>query len=61
MRTLIPAILAAAALAASPAVAAKEKLTPDQQLSKLLDGRVLAEHHHAAAVWIALFDQRINP
>jgi len=40
MRTLIPAILAAAALAASPAVAAKEKRTPEEQLAKLLDGRV---------------------
>ena len=40
MRRLIPAILAAAALAASPAVAAKEKRTPDEQLAKLLEGRV---------------------
>ncbi|WP_428684394.1 hypothetical protein [Sphingopyxis sp.] len=44
MRTLIPAILAAAALAASPAAAiAKEKRTPEEQLSKLLDGRVAGE------------------
>ena len=40
MRTLIPAILAAAALAASPTVSAKEKRTPEEQLSKLLEGRV---------------------
>ena len=40
MRRLIPAILAAVALAVSPAVAAKEKRTPDEQLAKLLEGRV---------------------
>ena len=39
MRPLIPAILAAAALAASPAVAAKEKRSPEEQLAKLLDPR----------------------
>lgn len=43
MRTLIPAILAAAALAAAPGAAAKEKLAPEQQLAKLLDGRVAGE------------------
>ena len=42
MRPLIPAIIAAAALAVTPA-AAKEKLPPDQQLAKLLDGRVAGE------------------
>ena len=43
MRTLIPAILAAAALAASPAVAAKEKRSPEEQLAKLLGGRVAGD------------------
>ena len=43
MRTLIPAILAATALAAAPGAAAKEKLAPEQQLAKLLDGRVAGE------------------
>ena len=43
MRTLIPAILAAAALAAAPGAAAREKLAPEQQLAKLLDGRVAGE------------------
>ena len=43
MHRLIPAILAAAALAASPAVAAKEKRSPDEQLAKLLEGRVAGE------------------
>ena len=43
MRPLIPGILAAAALAASPAVAAKEKRNPEEQLAKLLDGRVAGD------------------
>ncbi len=43
MRHLIPALLAAAALAASPAASAREKLTPEDQLAKLLDGRVAGE------------------
>ena len=40
MRHLIPALLAAAAIAASPAATAREKLAPEDQLAKLLDGRV---------------------
>ncbi|WP_192878825.1 hypothetical protein [Sphingopyxis lindanitolerans] len=45
MRTLIPAILAAAAMVAAPAAFApaafaKDKRTPEQQLEKLLEGRV---------------------
>ena len=43
MRTLIPAMLAAAALAFAPGATAKEKLTPDEQLAKLLEGRVAGE------------------
>ena len=43
MRHLIPALLAAAALAASPAASAREKLAPEDQLAKLLDGRVAGE------------------
>ena len=43
MRHLIPALLAAAALAASPTASAREKLTPEDQLAKLLDGRVAGE------------------
>lgn len=43
MRPLIPAILAAAALAATPAASAREKLAPEAQLAKLLDGRVAGE------------------
>ncbi|HEX2812569.1 MAG TPA: hypothetical protein VHO04_07790 [Sphingopyxis sp.] len=40
MRTLIPAILAAAAMLAAPAAFAKDTRTPEQQLEKLLEGRV---------------------
>ncbi|WP_447765206.1 hypothetical protein [Sphingopyxis panaciterrae] len=44
MRPLIFTILAAAAVAAAPGVAAaKEKLAPEAQLEKLLDGRVAGE------------------
>lgn len=44
MRHLIPALFAAAALAAVPAAAsAREKLTPEAKLEKLLEGRVAGE------------------
>lgn len=39
MRHLIPTLFVAAALAAAPA-AAREKLAPEDQLAKLLEGRV---------------------
>ena len=42
MRHLIPALIAAAALAATPAVAA-EKPDPEAKLAKLLEGRVAGE------------------
>lgn len=40
MRHLIPALLAAAAIAASPVATGREKLAPEDQLAKLLEGRV---------------------
>lgn len=41
MRPLIATIVAVAAIAAVPAISyAKEKLTPEQKLAKLLEGRV---------------------
>jgi hypothetical protein len=40
MRHLIPALLAAAAIAAAPAATAREKLEPEAKLAKLLEGRV---------------------
>lgn len=43
MRHLIPTLLAAAAIAASPAASAREKLAPEDQLAKLLEGRVAGE------------------
>ena len=42
MRHLIPALIAAAAVAAAPA-AAREKLEPEAELAKLLEGRVAGE------------------
>ncbi|MBB6426117.1 hypothetical protein [Sphingopyxis sp. JAI128] len=43
MRHLIPALIAAAAVAAAPAAIAREKLEPEAQLAKLLEGRVAGE------------------
>src|SRR3546814_16449637 len=43
MRHLIPAIVAAAAVAAAPAATAREKLEPEAELAKLLEGRVAGE------------------
>ncbi|HJS10984.1 hypothetical protein [Sphingopyxis sp.] len=43
MRHLIPALLAAAAIAAAPAATAREKLAPEDQLARLLEGRVAGE------------------
>ena len=40
MRPLIPTLLAAAALAAAPPALARDKLAPEDQLAKLLEGRV---------------------
>ncbi|ODU28970.1 MULTISPECIES: hypothetical protein [Sphingopyxis] len=42
MRSLVPVLIAATALAATPAVA-KEKLAPEAQLAKLLEGRTAGE------------------
>lgn len=44
MRALIPAILSAAALVAMPSLAgAKERVAPDAQLAKMLEGRIAGE------------------
>lgn len=43
MHHLIPALFAAAALTAAPAVSAREKLAPEAKLEKLLEGRVAGE------------------
>ena len=43
MRHLIPALIAAAAVTAAPAAMAREKLEPEAELAKLLEGRVAGE------------------
>ena len=43
MRHLIPALLAAAAIVVASAATAREKLAPEDQLAKLLEGRVAGE------------------
>ena len=43
MRHLIPALIAAAAVAAAPVATAREKLEPEAELAKLLEGRVAGE------------------
>ncbi len=51
MRPLITTILTAAAMAAIPTMAAaKEKLTPEAELSKLLEGRVAGEPQNCISV-----------
>lgn len=54
MRTFAIALVAAAALLTGPALEAKPKLTPQQQLEKLLDGRVAGRPEHC----ISSFDTR---
>lgn len=43
MRHLIPALVAAAAIAVAPAATAREKLAPEDRLAKMLEGRVAGE------------------
>jgi len=54
MRTFAIALVAAAALLTGPALEAKPKLTPQQRLEKLLDGRVAGRPTHC----ISTFDSR---
>lgn len=60
MRHLIPALIAAAALAATPAVSAREKLAPEDQLAKLLQGRVAGEPQDCISLFNARSSQIIN-
>lgn len=46
MRTIAIALTAAAALLVGPALEAKPKLTPQQELAKLLDGREAGQPQH---------------
>ena len=54
MRSFAIALVAAAALLTGPALEAKARLTPEQQLDKLLDGRVAGVPEHC----ISHFDTR---
>ena len=54
MRTFAIALVAAAALLTGPALEAKPKLSPQQRLDKLLDGRVAGVPEHC----ISHFDTR---
>ena len=54
MRSLATALVAAAALLTGPALEAKPKLSPQQRLDKLLDGRVAGVPEHC----ISHFDTR---
>ena len=54
MRTLAIALVAAAALLTGPALEAKPRLSPQQQLDKLLDGRVAGKPEHC----ISQYDTR---
>ncbi|AJA10637.1 hypothetical protein SKP52_18840 [Sphingopyxis fribergensis] len=60
MRHLIPALLAAAALAAAPAATAREKLAPEDQLAKLLEGRVAGEPQDCISLSTARSSQIIE-
>jgi hypothetical protein len=61
MRLHIPLIFAVAALAAMPAAAnAREKLTPEEQLAKLLEGRVAGEPQDCISLSTARSSQVID-
>ena len=60
MGHLIPALLTAAAIAASPAASAREKLAPEDQLAKLLEGRVAGEPQDCISLSTARSSQIID-
>jgi hypothetical protein len=60
MRHLIPALVAAAAIAAAPAATAREKLAPEDQLAKLLEGRVAGEPQDCISLSTARGSQIID-
>src|SRR3546814_6939770 len=60
MRHLIPAIVAAAAVAAAPAATAREKLEPEAELAKLLEGRVAGEPQKCIPLSTARSSQTID-
>ena len=60
MRHLIPALLAAAAIAVAPAATAREKLAPEDELAKLLEGRVAGEPQDCISLSTARSSQIIE-
>ena len=61
MRLHIPMIFAAAVLAAIPATAsAREKLAPEDQLAKLLEGRIAGEPQNCITLSMARSSQVID-
>lgn len=60
MRHLIPTLVAAAAVAVAPAAAAREKLEPEAQLAKLLEGRVAGEPQNCISLATARSSQIID-
>ncbi len=60
MRHLIPALLAAAAIAATPTASARERLAPEDQLAKLLEGRVAGEPQNCISLPAARSSQIID-
>lgn len=60
MRHLLPTILAAAAVAASPAAVAREKIEPEAKLAKLLEGRVAGEAQQCIPLSIARSSQIVD-
>ena len=60
MRHLIPALAAAAAIAFAPAATAREKLAPEDQLAKLLEGRVAGKPQDCISLSTARSSQIID-
>lgn len=60
MRHLIPVLFAAAAIAVAPAATAREKLAPEDQLAKLLEGRVAGEPRDCISLSTARSSQIID-
>lgn len=60
MRLLFPTLIAAAAIAATPAASAREKLDPEAKLAKLLEGRVAGEPQDCISLTNARSSQIID-
>ena len=60
MRHLIPALIAAAAVAGAPGPRAREKIAPQAKLPKLLEGRVAGEPQNCISLSTARSSQIID-